>query len=149
MLSIGDLSRKTGVKAPTIRYYEQMGLIEEPDRTEGNQRRYGRDELRRLTFVRHARDLGLGINAIKELIALSAHPAKPCADADRIVRQHLDDVRRRIAQLKLLESELARISDCTHETIRECDVLRTLGDHDLCSHEHGEAHFSQSRRGPS
>ena len=149
MWSIGELSRQTGVKVPTIRYYEQMGLLETPCRTEGNQRRYGRDELQRLAFVRHARDLGLGVDAIRELIALSAHPAKPCADADRIVREHLGDVRRRIAQLKLLESELARISACAHETIGECNVLKALGDHELCLHEHRKAHFSQSLRGPS
>ena len=58
MYSIGELSRRTGVKVPTIRYYEQMGLMPEGERTQGNQRRYRRDELERLAFIRHARDLG-------------------------------------------------------------------------------------------
>jgi DNA-binding transcriptional MerR regulator len=54
MYSIGDLSRRTHVKVPTIRYYEQMGLLAAPERSEGNQRRYGRPELERLAFIRHA-----------------------------------------------------------------------------------------------
>jgi len=73
MYSIGDLSRRTGVKIPTIRYYEQMGLLEAPERSEGNQRRFGRKELERLAFIRHARDLGIGIDSIRDLIELSGH----------------------------------------------------------------------------
>jgi DNA-binding transcriptional MerR regulator len=61
MYSIGELSRRTGVKVPTIRWYEQAGLLDEPGRTAGNQRRYARADLERLAFIRHARDLGLGI----------------------------------------------------------------------------------------
>ena len=55
-LSIGELSARTGVKVPTIRYYESRGLIAVPLRSAGNQRRYGRAELERLGFIRHARD---------------------------------------------------------------------------------------------
>jgi len=84
MYSIGDLSRRTGVKIPTIRYYEQMGLIAAPERSEGNQRRYERSELERLAFIRHARDLGLSIDSIRDLLALSQHPERPCGEADRI-----------------------------------------------------------------
>ena len=136
MLSIGELARRTGVKVPTIRYYEQVGLLDRPGRTEGNQRRYGRPELERLTFVRHARDLGLTIEAIRELIELNGHPDRPCAEADRIARDHLADVRGRIARLRLLERELERISQCSHHTVGECRVLRTLADHDLCLDDH-------------
>lgn len=93
MLSIGELSKRTGVKVPTIRYYEQMGLIREADRSEGNQRRYEKSDLERLAFIRHARDLGLNIDAIRELIALSQHREMPCEGADRIAAEHLADVR--------------------------------------------------------
>ena len=65
MFSIGDLSRRTGVKVPTIRYYEQMGLVAAPERSEGNQRRYSRHELERLAFIRHARDLGFAVEDIR------------------------------------------------------------------------------------
>lgn len=138
MLSIGDLSRRTGVKVPTIRYYEQMGLLVPAERSKGNQRRYERSDLERLAFIRHARDLGLDIAAIRELIALSDHPNQPCADADRIASDHLASVREKIEKLKKLEQELERIvSHCDGgHSIEECYVIRSLSDHGLCGHEH-------------
>ncbi|CAH2402971.1 MerR family transcriptional regulator [Mesorhizobium ventifaucium] len=137
MYSIGDLSRRTGVKAPTIRYYEQMGLLEAPQRSEGNQRRFAKAELERLAFIRHARDLGLTINSIRQLIDLSGHADRPCADADRIAKEQLASVRDRIAKLQKLEEELERIATCcTGETIGDCYVIRALSNHSLCGHEH-------------
>ena len=137
MLSIGELALRTGVKVPTIRYYEQTGLLDAPERSEGNQRRYTRTELERLAFIKHARDLGLPIGAIRELIRLSDHPDRPCADADRIAREHLQSVRERIARLKRLESELERIaSGCEADHVGECYVISALSDHSLCEDEH-------------
>jgi len=137
MYTIGDLSRRTGVKVPTIRYYEQMGLIDEPERSEGNQRRFGKAELERLAFIRHARDLGLTIDSIRQLIDLSGHADKPCADADRIAAEQLASVRERIGRLQKLEKELARIATCcTGETVGDCYVIRALSDHSLCNYEH-------------
>lgn len=138
MFSIGELSRRTGVKVPTIRYYEQSGLIVPAERSEGNQRRYGRDEEARLAFIRHARDLGIRLDAIRELLDLSAHPETPCDRADAIARDHLALVREKIARLKRLETELARISGhCDAEAVGECYVIRSLADHGLCADEHG------------
>ena len=139
MYSIGDLSRRTGVKVPTIRYYEQAGLIVPAERTEGNQRRYERKALDRLAFIRHGRDLGLSIEAIRDLIELSDHPEKPCARADGIALEHLAAVRAKIAQLQRLEHELERIvSHCAGHTVEDCYVLRALSDHGLCDGEHAE-----------
>lgn len=104
MFSIGDLSRRTGVKVPTIRYYEQMGLVAAPERSEGNQRRYSRQELERLAFIRHARDLGFAVEDIRSLIELSGHPEQPCGHADKIAEEQLISVREKIAQLKRLEA---------------------------------------------
>jgi DNA-binding transcriptional MerR regulator len=137
MFSIGDLSRRTGVKIPTIRYYEQMGLIDAPERSEGNQRRYTSSELQRLSFIKHARDLGLAIDAIQELAELSAHPEKPCADAHAIARTHLDNVQEKIARLQKLEGELRRITGrCDAGQIANCRVIEALSDHSLCIDEH-------------
>ncbi|MEZ5811530.1 MAG: helix-turn-helix domain-containing protein [Rhizobiaceae bacterium] len=137
MFSIGDLSMRTGVKIPTIRYYEQMGLISADGRTDGNQRRYGADGLERLSFIKHSRDLGLSISAIRDMIRLSEHPRRPCGDADRIVGEHLAAVRAKIARLKRLERELARIaSACDGGEIGNCDVIRALADHSLCESRH-------------
>lgn len=137
MYSIGDLSGRTGVKVTTVRYYEQMGLLRAADRSEGNQRRYEKSDLERLAFVRHARDLGLTIDAIRELIALSQHREMPCDGADRIAADHLATVREKIAKLKKLEHELERIvSHCDGHSIEDCYVIRALSNHDLCEHEH-------------
>lgn len=137
MYSIGDLSRYTGVKVPTIRYYEQMGLIREADRSEGNQRRYEKAELERLSFIRHSRDLGMNIETIRKLIALSQHPKSPCEGADMIAAQQLSDVRQKITKLQKLEAELERIvSHCSGHSIEDCYVIRALSDHTLCEHDH-------------
>ncbi len=137
MLTIGELSRRTGVKVPTIRWYEQQGLIDEPERTEGNQRRYGRAELERLSFIRHARELGFDLDSIRQLIELAGHPERPCGDADAIAGSRLAEVRAKIARLKRLETELERMT-ASHApgTAAECYVLRSLGDHELCESEH-------------
>lgn len=136
--SIGDLSRETGVKVPTIRYYEKEGLLDPPVRTEGNQRRYLDSDLDRLRFLRHCRDLGLPMEAIRELIDLSLHPDKPCSDANRIAAEQLQSVRDRISHLKKLEKELVRISaSCTGDhPAADCNILKAFSDHGLCQGEH-------------
>ncbi|MGF9692965.1 MULTISPECIES: MerR family transcriptional regulator [unclassified Rhizobium] len=137
MYSIGEVSRRTGVKVPTIRYYEQMGLMTPGERSEGNQRRYGRPDIERLAFIRHARDLGFEIDRIRQLLALGNHPQAPCEDADQIAFAHLVQVREKIDKLKRLESELERIvSHCGGHTVEDCYVIRALSDHGLCEHEH-------------
>ncbi|MGB7302544.1 MAG: helix-turn-helix domain-containing protein [Burkholderiaceae bacterium] len=138
MFSIGDLSRLTAVKVPTIRYYEQMGLLSAPSRTSGNQRRYAQKDLQQLGFIRHARDLGFSIEAIRGLIELNANPDKPCADADQTAAMQLNVVRDKITRLKRLEYELDRIvQGCdANGVVSECYVMASLCDHQLCSAEH-------------
>jgi DNA-binding transcriptional MerR regulator len=135
--AIGDLARRTGVKVPTIRYYEQIGLLPEPPRTEGKQRRYSDQNLRRLTFIRHARELGFGIEAIRELTVLSDRPDTSCAEADRIARHHLVEVEERITKLEALRAELERmIGECAQGRVSDCRVIQSLADHRLCCGEH-------------
>jgi DNA-binding transcriptional MerR regulator len=125
--AIGEVSRQTGIKVPTIRYYESVGLLAVPARTEGKQRRYRQDDISRLNFIRHARDLGFEIADIRELLALSASPDQSCADVDVITRRHLSEVERRIAQLNALRGELLRMVDeCSHGRVCDCRVIETL-----------------------
>lgn len=132
-MSIGVLSKQSGCKVPTIRYYEQIGLMPEPDRSEGNQRLYTGRHLDRLRFIRHSRDLGFTLDDIRELLSLAAHPEAPCEQADSIARRHLDLVRDRIARLRLLEQELEHMADhCHGPTVRECRVIEILSDHGKC-----------------
>ena len=137
MLSIGALSKRTGVKIPTIRYYEQVGLLCAPDRSRGNQRRYSAGEVERLGFIRHARDLGFGIDAIRALLELDRFPDRSCEEANRIAGEQLVAVRRRIERLQSLEKELERIAlGCNGGSSGECYVLRSLFDHTLCEGQH-------------
>src|SRR5579863_7743987 len=96
-LPIGEAARRSGVKVPTIRYYEQIGLLPAPPRTEGNRRCYDDGDLRRLAFIRHARELGFEVPAIRTLLTLQDDPDQPCATADIIARAHLIEVEQRIA----------------------------------------------------
>jgi DNA-binding transcriptional MerR regulator len=136
-ISIGELSSRTGVKVPTIRYYESVALMPAPLRSEGRQRRYGEPEVSRLTFIRHARELGFEIGAIRELLAMSAQPDQSCVEADRIARRHMSEVDRRISQLTALRAELQRMVDaCVRGRVAECRVIETLANHDFCKNPH-------------
>ena len=101
-VSIGRLAAITGVKVPTIRFYEQNGLIAPPRRTQGRQRRYDADDVRRLHFIRHARDLGFSVEDIRQLLSLSERPAMPCDTATNIARHHLRQVEGKITRLRLI-----------------------------------------------
>ncbi|MBN8994607.1 MAG: helix-turn-helix domain-containing protein [Rhizobiales bacterium] len=136
-LAIGELSRRTEVKVPTIRYYEQIGLLPAAPRSEGGQRRYGPDEVKRLNFIRHARELGFEIDDIRHLLDLTARPQDSCHEADSIARRHLADIERRIAELTALRNELSRmVSECGHGRICECRIVEVIADHGQCRHGH-------------
>lgn len=139
MLTIGTLAKKTGTKVQTIRYYEQIGLMPKPGRTEGGQRRYGDDELDRLAFIRHARQLGFSLEAIRELLDLSDHPDRPCLEADAIARRQLKQVEQRLARLEALRTELKRmVHECSGGQTADCRVLEVLRDHSECLTDHDE-----------
>lgn len=136
-MPIGKLARRVGCKVQTIRYYEQIGLLPAPTRTAGDQRRYGEPHRQKLSFIRHARELGFPLPAIRELLALSDQHESDCAQADGIARRQLEAVNHRISMLLSLRSELERMLTHRHgNRIRDCRVIATLADHGLCSQEH-------------
>jgi DNA-binding transcriptional MerR regulator len=135
--SIGELASRTGVKVPTIRYYEQIGLLDRPARTQGNQRRYDETALQRLRFVAHARDMGFPMPSVKTMLRIARYREAPCADLDKVVGERLVEVDARIAKLSALRSELAAmLADHHHGTVADCRVLEVLADHEVCGHEH-------------
>ncbi len=138
-VSIGEAAKASGVKIPTIRYYEQIGLLPAPPRTEGNRRTYDPSDLRRLAFIRHARELGFEIASIRTLLTLQDDLNQPCATADAIAKSRLIEVERRIASLTALKTELeAMVDSCRHGKIGECRVIEVLADHGKCTHPHHE-----------
>ena len=133
---IGEAARQSGVKVPTIRYYEQIGLLSAAPRTEANRRFYSVADLRRLAFIRHARELGFEVEAVRTLLALQDNPDQSCATADALAKAHLIEVEHRIASLMALRAELERmIAECTCGRVAECRVIETLSD---STHHHGK-----------
>lgn len=134
--SIGDLARATGVKPTTIRWYEQEGWLPAPARTEGGHRAYGEDHLRRLGFIRHARELGFESDAIRALLDLAAHPNADCSAAHRLAVAQIRAIDARLRRLKALRAELERMATrCEGGVIGECRIIETLADF---AHSHCE-----------
>lgn len=137
MHAIGEAAKRTGVKVPTIRFYEQEGLLPTPPRTDSGRRLYSDDDVRRLAFIRHARALGFDLDDIRSLLDLSDHPDRSCGDADWIARKHLTEVEARLAQLKALKAELSRIVvSCAGGRAAQCRVIESLAEHAHCGGEH-------------
>ena len=138
-IAIGKVSAATGVKVPTIRYYEQIGLLPPPPRTEGNRRTYDRKDAERLTFIRHSRELGFEIDQIRTLLSLQDRPDQSCSEADFIAKARLAEVKEKIASLLALEAELERmVEGCSHGRVETCQVIEILADHGKCRHHQHE-----------
>ena len=137
MLAIGALSRQTGTKVQTIRYYEQIGLMNEAGRTSGGQRRYFEKDLDRLAFIRHSRQLGFSLDSIRELLKRSDNPSRSCAEVDSIARRQLRQVEQRLKRLQSLKKELKRmVAECEGDSVADCKVLEVLRDHSECLTDH-------------
>src|SRR4051812_23850678 len=112
-LRIGALAKQTGTSAPTIRYYEEIGLLRSAGRQAGNQRVYSASDVRSLTFIRRCREFGFSIEQVRSLVALVQDPASSCVHARDLAQQHLVSVRAKLAELKALERSIAAfVTDC-------------------------------------
>lgn len=131
---IREIAREAGCNEQTVRWYEDQGLLPPVARTGGGQRRYSERHRQHLNFLRHARELGFSLDAIRELLTLYQAPDQACAAADEIAARQLGAVRRKIERLQRLETELARmLAACDGGRIADCRVIETLADH---SHAH-------------
>ena len=138
--TVGRLARETGIAVGTVRHYERIGLLPRAARSAGNQRLFDEAARRRLGFLRHARDLGFPLDAVRELLDLTDDPDRSCERADGIARRHLADVERRIERLEGLRRELMRmVEGCEAGTVARCRVIETLADHAHCLDDHGGA----------
>ena len=114
ILTIGQLSQRTGANIETIRYYERIGLLPVPLR-QGRYRSYDRTDVARLGFVRRSRELGFSIKEVRALLDLAAGGHDSCTEARDLAAVHLQDVRSRLADLRRMERTLAA-------TVRACDL---------------------------
>jgi DNA-binding transcriptional MerR regulator len=140
MITIGALSKRTGVNIETIRYYERIRLIPSAPRTDSGRRLYGAEDIRRLTFIRHARELGFDIAAIKAMLALQDLPEASCEQVSQIATAQLEAVESRIRRLLGLRAELTRmIKECDNGNVASCRIIEVLAD----SPSHSDAQSDQ------
>jgi len=126
-LIIGELARRTGTKVETVRYYEKIGLLAPPGRTQGNYRIYSEADLARLSFIRRTRDLGFSIDQIRMLLSLSDDASRDCATVDAIASAHLAEIERKLIDLASLRREIAAlVASCEGGIVGECRILEAL-----------------------
>lgn len=130
-LSIGTAARHAGCSVPTIRYYEDIGLMPPAARTEAGQRSYGEAALRRLGFIRRCRDFGFSVEQVRGLVGLVDEPGRPCTEVRDIAAIHLAEVRRKLKEMAALEASLAAFvrscdSACAGGSAVDCTILEDL-----------------------
>ena len=127
--TIGALAERAGCRVETVRYYERAGLMPVPPRTAGGHRSYGRDHVKRLIFVRRARELGFTIEEVRELLVLADNGDYTCADVRAATLRHRAGVKRKLADLRRLDRALGNLADrCTGDNGRDCAIFDALFD---------------------
>ena len=128
-MKIGQLSEQTHCKVETIRYYERIGLLPAPARSDGGYRIYDESHLKRLSFIRRSRELGFTIDEIRALLNLVDGGGYTCSDVKTITMGHVASIRQKIADLRKLEKTLSRIaSQCAGDATPECPIIDALFD---------------------
>ncbi|MGH9139614.1 MAG: MerR family transcriptional regulator [Vicinamibacterales bacterium] len=130
-LKIGALAERTGTNPPTIRYYEEIGLVRPAGRAAGGQRAYGEEDVKVLTFIRRCRDFGFSIEQVRSLVALAEDRNRSCMEARDLGQQHLETIRTKLAELKALEKSVAAFVTCCDQSCAggpgpDCVILEDL-----------------------
>ncbi len=124
---IGALSRGTRVNIETIRYYERIGILPNPPRSEGGHRLYDEAHMKRLAFVKRSRELGFSLDHIRELLTLVDVGTFTCAEVHDIATSHLADVQQKIADLRRMERLLKSMAaECSRGDVPKCPIIDTL-----------------------
>ncbi len=127
LITIGKLSEKTGVNIETVRYYEKIGLIPKPYRSEGGNRLYNMDQVKRLAFIKRCRELGFPLDTVREFLKLVDEKNYTCSEIADISQHHLEDVRAKIRDLKKIDSHIKDILlQCNKNNTPDCAFLNIL-----------------------
>jgi MerR family mercuric resistance operon transcriptional regulator len=126
-LTIGKLAESAGINLETIRYYERIGLMPAPKRTGGGHRSYEAEHVRRLGFIRRARDLGFTLEDVRALLMLAEPGRTVCRETRKIAAAHLETVRAKLADLQRMETMLSdAVSRCRNDGSPECSIIEML-----------------------
>lgn len=126
-LSIGELSKQSGVNIETIRYYEKIGVMPAPRRSANGYRVYGAEHLKRIRFVRRSRELGFGLDEIRGLLRLVDGDAYTCVQVRELTLSHVAEIRRKITDLKRLKRVMEEMAaQCTGDRAPECAIVDAL-----------------------
>jgi len=123
----GELARRTGCNAETIRYYEKISLLPVPLRSTAGYRQYHETHEQRLRFIMRGRELGFSIEDLKSLLDLVDRAAVSCGEVERLARAHLESIREKIVDLQRMESVLSNtVAKCSGEDAPDCPLIGTL-----------------------
>jgi Cu(I)-responsive transcriptional regulator len=127
-VNIGQAAKNSGISAKMIRYYETIGLMPVPPRTDGGYRDYSPADIHRLRFVRRARDLGFSVDQIGELLKLWSDQHRSSADVKALAQAHIDNLETRARELKQMISTLrALVAQCEGNKRSDCPIIEELG----------------------
>lgn len=127
MISIGTLSRRSGIHIETIRYYERVGVLPKALRAANGRRVYGQQDVGRLAFIRHARELGFELASVRALLTLQGTPELSCRSASDLASAQLSAVESRLSRLLVLRDELKRmVRSCKNGRVVDCRVIEAL-----------------------
>lgn len=127
VFNIGQLARAAETPTATVRYYEKIGLLPSPPRSDSNYRLYGVDDLARLRFVRRARDLGFSIEQVRSLLEFSDQHEQDCCTVDQLTEEHLAVIEQKIADLTALKGHLSKLlTSCQGGTVADCRIIDAL-----------------------
>jgi len=126
-IGIGELSKRTGVNIETIRYYERIGVMPKPPRTDGGHRVYTEPDTRRLSFISRSRQLGFSLDEIRALLSLVDSDEYTCADVRVLTLEHAAKIHKKIADLKKLERVLKDMAaQCHGDRVPDCPIVDAL-----------------------
>lgn len=137
-LTIGRLAKQVGIGIETVRFYERQGLIDEPPRTDSNYRIYPEEEVKRLQFIKRAKDLGFTLKEIKELIELQHDPDASKADFKKRTKDKIENIKMRIRDLTRVQAALEHLTgSCSgHGPLSGCPILEALTGDDHVHNNH-------------
>ena len=127
--TVGKLAAMTGVGKETVRFYERKGLLPEPLRDASRYRRYSNDDVRRINFIRRAKDLGFSLSEIKQLLDFRADAGADCSQVRAILQQKVVELERHIRSLREMWVGLTRLAEeCPGDgPVNDCPILAAIG----------------------